>query len=161
MARPNLSASQSYSTYGGTASRQNRHRGNNEMRSSPFVGRDFFEHGDRKSDIFEDDAERTYRPYSGLGRSSIANITLVRDNATVVSTPGGQIYQALAPAAVFDSRHTVLVLWMIDRDCWGRGESFSSITGKLNSFVPNASVSWQERRGDFPVSPGRTVRLAG
>jgi hypothetical protein len=50
----------------------------------------FFEHGDRKSDIFEDDAERTYRPYAGLGRSSIANITLVRDNAAVVSTRQGK-----------------------------------------------------------------------
>jgi glutathionylspermidine synthase len=72
---------------------------------------------------------------------SIANITLVRDNATVVSTPGPykckQIYQSLAPAAVFDNCHTVLGLWMIDRDCCGMGirESFSSITGKLCSFL--------------------------
>jgi hypothetical protein len=45
---------------------------------------------------------------------SIANITLVRDNATVVSTPGPykckQICQALAPAVLFDNRHTVLGL---------------------------------------------------
>ncbi|HEY1993777.1 MAG TPA: glutathionylspermidine synthase family protein [Edaphobacter sp.] len=72
-----------------------------------------------------------------------ANITLVRDNATVVSTPrpynGRQLYQALAPPAVFDNRHTVLGLWMIDQDCCGMGvrESFSPITGNLSSFVPH------------------------
>jgi glutathionylspermidine synthase len=72
-----------------------------------------------------------------------ANITLVRDNATVVSTPGPyngkQIYQALAPAATFDNRHTVLGLWMIDQDCCGMGvrESFSPITDNLSSFVPH------------------------
>jgi glutathionylspermidine synthase len=72
-----------------------------------------------------------------------ANITLVRDNATVVSTPGPyngkQIYQALAPPAIFDNRHTVLGLWMIDQDCCGMGvrESFSPITGNLSSFVPH------------------------
>ncbi|MCU1252388.1 MAG: glutathionylspermidine synthase [Edaphobacter sp.] len=72
-----------------------------------------------------------------------ANITLVRDNATVVSTPGPyngkQIYQALAPPAIFDNRHTVLGLWMIDQDCSGMGvrESFSPITGNLSSFVPH------------------------
>jgi glutathionylspermidine synthase len=72
-----------------------------------------------------------------------ANITLVRDNATVVSTTGPyngkQIYQALAPAAVFDNRHTVLGLWMIDQDCCGMGvrESFSPITGNLSTFLPH------------------------
>lgn len=72
-----------------------------------------------------------------------ANITLVRDNATVVSTPGPyngkQIYQALAPPAVFDNRHTVIGLWMIDQDCCGMGvrESFAPITGNLSSFVPH------------------------
>jgi glutathionylspermidine synthase len=72
-----------------------------------------------------------------------ANITLVRDNATVVSTPGPyngrQIYQALAPPAVFDNRHTVLGLWMVDQDCCGMGvrESFSPITDNLSSFVPH------------------------
>jgi glutathionylspermidine synthase len=72
-----------------------------------------------------------------------ANITLIRDNATVVSTPGPyngkQIYQALAPAAIFDNRHTVLGLWMIDQDCCGMGvrESFSPITDNLSSFVPH------------------------
>jgi glutathionylspermidine synthase len=72
-----------------------------------------------------------------------ANITLVRDNATVISTPGPyngkQIYQALAPPAIFDNRHTVLGLWMIDQDCCGMGvrESFSPITGHLSSFVPH------------------------
>jgi hypothetical protein len=54
------------------------------------------------------------------------------------SPPGKQIYQALALAAVFDNRHTVLGLWMIDQDCCGVGvrESFSPITGNLSSFVP-------------------------
>ena len=72
-----------------------------------------------------------------------ANITLVRDNATVVSTPGPyngkQIYQALAPSAIFDNRHTVLGLWMIDQECCGMGvrESFSPITDNLSSFVPH------------------------
>jgi glutathionylspermidine synthase len=72
-----------------------------------------------------------------------ANITLVRDNATVVSTPGPyngkQIYQALAPRAVFDNHHTVLGLWMVDQDCCGMGvrESFSPITDNLSSFVPH------------------------
>jgi glutathionylspermidine synthase len=72
-----------------------------------------------------------------------ANITLVRDNATVVSTPGPyngkQIYQALAPPAIFDNRHTVLGLWMIDQECCGMGvrESFSPITGNISSFVPH------------------------
>jgi glutathionylspermidine synthase len=72
-----------------------------------------------------------------------ANITLVRDNATVVSTPGPyngrQIVQALAPPAIFDNRHTVLGLWMIDQDCCGMGvrESFGPITGNLSSFVPH------------------------
>lgn len=72
-----------------------------------------------------------------------ANITLVRDNATVVSTPGPyngkQIYQALAPEAVFNFRHTVLGLWMIDQDCCGMGvrESYKPITDNLSSFVPH------------------------
>jgi glutathionylspermidine synthase len=72
-----------------------------------------------------------------------ANITLVRDNQTVVSTSGPyngkQIYQTLAPPAVFDNHHTVLGLWMIDQDCCGMGvrESFSPITGNLSSFVPH------------------------
>jgi glutathionylspermidine synthase len=72
-----------------------------------------------------------------------ANITLVRDNAAIVTTEGPyngkQIYQALAPDAIFDNRHTVLGLWMIDQDCCGMGvrESFSPITGNLSSFVPH------------------------
>ena len=72
-----------------------------------------------------------------------ANITLVRDNATVANTEGPyrgpQILQALAPEAIFDHRHTVLGLWMIDQDCCGMGvrESFSPITGNLSSFVPH------------------------
>jgi glutathionylspermidine synthase len=72
-----------------------------------------------------------------------ANITLVRDNATIVTTEGPyngkQIVQALAPDAIFDNRHAVLGLWMIDQDCCGMGvrESFSPITGNLSSFVPH------------------------
>jgi glutathionylspermidine synthase len=72
-----------------------------------------------------------------------ANITLVRDNATVVTTEGPyngrQIIQALAPPAIFDNRHPVLGLWMIDQDCCGMGirESFSPITGNQSSFVPH------------------------
>ena len=72
-----------------------------------------------------------------------ANITLVRATATVVSTPGPyngkQIYQALAPPAVFDNHHTILGLWMIDQDCCGMGvrESYSPITDNLSSFVPH------------------------
>lgn len=75
-----------------------------------------------------------------------ANITLIRDNQTIVSTPGPyngkQIYQALAPPALFDNHHTVLGLWMIDQDCCGMGvrESFSPITGNLSSFVPHFFV---------------------
>jgi glutathionylspermidine synthase len=72
-----------------------------------------------------------------------ANISVIRDNATVVSTDGPyrgrQIVQALAPSATFDNRHTVLGLWMIDQDCCGLGvrESFSPITDNLSSFVPH------------------------
>ncbi len=72
-----------------------------------------------------------------------ANITLVRDNATVVATVGPylgpQIVQALAPTAIFNNRHPVLGLWMIDQDCCGMGvrESFSPITGNLSSFIPH------------------------
>jgi glutathionylspermidine synthase len=72
-----------------------------------------------------------------------ANITLVRDSAAIATTPGPyngrQIVQALAPDAVFDHRHTVLGLWMIDQDCCGLGvrESFNPITDNLSSFVPH------------------------
>jgi glutathionylspermidine synthase len=72
-----------------------------------------------------------------------SNITLIRDNAAVVSTEGPylgrQIVQALAPPAIFNNRHPILGLWMIDQDCCGLGirESFSPITGNLSSFVPH------------------------
>jgi glutathionylspermidine synthase len=72
-----------------------------------------------------------------------ANITMVRDNATIASTPGPyngkQIYQALAPDAVFNNRHPILGLWMIDQDCCGLGirESAGPITDNLSSFVPH------------------------
>src|SRR5216683_919005 len=57
----------------------------------------------------------------------------------LLSNKGKQIVQALAPPAVFDNRHTVLGLWMIDQDCCGMGvrESFSPITDNLSSFVPH------------------------
>jgi glutathionylspermidine synthase len=77
-----------------------------------------------------------------------ANITLIRDNATIASTPGPyngrQIVQALAPEAVFPDkngspRHPILGLWMIDQDCSGLGirESAGPITDNLSSFVPH------------------------
>jgi len=77
-----------------------------------------------------------------------ANITLVRDNASVVTTDGPyhgkQIYQALAPEAVFPdasgaARHPVLGLWMVDQECCGMGirESSGPITDNLSSFVPH------------------------
>jgi glutathionylspermidine synthase len=77
-----------------------------------------------------------------------ANITMVRDNATIASTPGPyngkQIYQALAPEAVFPektgtARHPILGLWMIDQDCCGLGirESAGPITDNFSSFVPH------------------------
>jgi glutathionylspermidine synthase len=79
-----------------------------------------------------------------------ANITLVRDNATVFSTTGPyngkQIYQALAPEVVFPDnlkpnaqRHPILGLWMIDQDSCGLGirESGGPITDNLSSFVPH------------------------
>ncbi len=83
-----------------------------------------------------------------------ANITLVRDNATVLSTPGPyhgkQICQALAPEVVFTDnlkpnaqRHPILGLWMIDQDSCGLGirESAGPITDNLSSFVPHFFLS--------------------
>ena len=72
-----------------------------------------------------------------------ANVTMVRDGATVAATggpyTGRQIIQALAPDAVFAGRHPVLGLWMIDQDCSGLGirESAGPITDNLSSFVPH------------------------
>ena len=72
-----------------------------------------------------------------------ANIIIIRDNATVASTGGPyngpQIYQALAPEAVFDQRHPILGLWMIDQECCGLGirESAGPITDNVSSFVPH------------------------
>jgi glutathionylspermidine synthase len=72
-----------------------------------------------------------------------ANITIVRDNATVAFTGGPyngpQIYQALAPEAIFDQRFPVLGLWMVDQECCGMGirESSGPITDNLSSFVPH------------------------
>jgi glutathionylspermidine synthase len=75
-----------------------------------------------------------------------ANITIVRDNATIAQTEGTyhgrQIYQALAPDSIFDQRYPVLGLWMIDQECCGMGirESATPITGNLSSFVPHFFV---------------------
>ena len=72
-----------------------------------------------------------------------ANITFVRDNTTVAFTGGPyngpQIYQALAPEAIFDQRFPVLGLWMVDQECCGMGirESSGPITDNLSSFVPH------------------------
>ncbi len=72
-----------------------------------------------------------------------ANITIVRDNATIATTPGPYdgpaIYQALAPEAVFNQRHPILGLWMVDQNCCGLGirESSGPITDNLSSFVPH------------------------
>lgn len=77
-----------------------------------------------------------------------ANITVVRNNATVVSTDGPYggacIVQALGPEATFPDavshpRNPVLGLWMIDQECGGMGirESSGPITDNLSSFVPH------------------------
>ncbi len=72
-----------------------------------------------------------------------ANISLVRNNSLVISTPGPyrgkQIFQKLAPPALFESHHPVLGLWMIDQDCCGLGirESLNPVTDNLSSFVPH------------------------
>ena len=80
-----------------------------------------------------------------------ANITVVRDGATIASTEGPyhgrQIYQALAPDSVFpnergDARHPVLGLWIIDQECAGLGirESGGPITDNFSSFLPHYFV---------------------
>ena len=77
-----------------------------------------------------------------------ANITLVRDGATLEATDGryggAGIVQSLAPEAVFRTdagqvRHPVLGLWMVDQECAGMGirESAGPITGNLSSFIPH------------------------
>ncbi len=72
-----------------------------------------------------------------------ANVTIVRNGATIASTSGPytgpQIIQALTPEAVFDGHHPVLGLWMIDQECCGLGirESTGPITDNLSSFVPH------------------------
>lgn len=94
---------------------------------------------------FADSAPHHLRDYvrKPLFSREGANITLVRDNATVASTDGPyqsrQVVQALAPEAIFDNRHPILGLWMIDQDCCGMGirESSGAITDNLSSFVPH------------------------
>ncbi|WP_263382523.1 glutathionylspermidine synthase family protein [Granulicella arctica] len=75
-----------------------------------------------------------------------ANVTIVRDGATIASTEGPytgrQIIQALAPEAVFNNRHPVLGLWMVDQTCSGLGirESATPITDNYSSFIPHFFV---------------------
>jgi glutathionylspermidine synthase len=77
-----------------------------------------------------------------------ANIRLVRNGQTVVSTDGPYdgacIVQALGPETRFadadgDARYPVLGLWMIDQECGGMGirESAGPVTDNLSSFVPH------------------------
>ena len=72
-----------------------------------------------------------------------ANITVVRNGTPVVSTGGPYtgcgIVQALAPEAIFQGRHPVLGLWMVDQECCGLGirESLGHITDNRSSFVPH------------------------
>jgi glutathionylspermidine synthase len=79
-----------------------------------------------------------------------ANITLVRDGATIASSDGPYdgpaVLQALAPNTGFAdnlkpgaSRSPVLGLWMVDQQCCGLGirESSGLITDNLSSFVPH------------------------
>jgi glutathionylspermidine synthase len=77
-----------------------------------------------------------------------ANVTMVRNNATVAATEGPYdgacIVQALAPETDFrdkagERRFPVLGLWMIDQECGGMGirESAGPITDNLSSFVPH------------------------
>src|SRR5207245_4996180 len=66
-----------------------------------------------------------------------ANITIVREGATLASTGGPYtgpvILQALAPTSTFPdnlkpgaTRHPVLGLWMVDQECCGLGIRESS-----------------------------------
>jgi glutathionylspermidine synthase len=77
-----------------------------------------------------------------------SNITLVRNNVTVVENDGPYdgacVIQALGPETVFpddsgQTRHPVLGLWMIDQECGGMGirESGGPVTDNLSSFVPH------------------------
>jgi glutathionylspermidine synthase len=82
-----------------------------------------------------------------------ANITLVRNGATIASSDGAYdgpaVLQALAPSTGFAdnlktgaSRSPVLGLWMVDQQCCGLGirESSGLITDNLSSFVPHYFV---------------------
>ncbi len=93
---------------------------------------------------FEKDAHRL-RDYVSkpLFSREGANIAVVREGRELARTDGPytgpRIVQALAPAAVFDQRHPVLGLWMVDQECCGLGirESADLVTGNLSSFVPH------------------------
>ncbi|RXH57745.1 glutathionylspermidine synthase family protein [Granulicella sibirica] len=80
-----------------------------------------------------------------------ANVTVVRDGATVFETAGTylgrQIRQALAPDAIFPDadgkpRYPVLGVWIVDQDCCGMGirESRTPVTDNLSSFIPHYFV---------------------
>jgi glutathionylspermidine synthase len=82
-----------------------------------------------------------------------ANITLVRNGATIASSDGPYdgpaVLQALAPSTGFAdnlkpgaSRSPVLGLWMVDQQCCGLGirETSGLITDNLSSFVPHYFV---------------------
>ncbi|HEY6374366.1 MAG TPA: glutathionylspermidine synthase family protein [Edaphobacter sp.] len=97
-----------------------------------------------------DNVSNTLRDYvrKPLFSREGANITVVRNNATIASTDGPYngrpIIQALAPEAVFpekngNPRYPVLGLWMVDQECCGMGirESGTPITDNLSSFLPH------------------------
>ena len=76
-----------------------------------------------------------------------ANISILQPGKQAIQTGGPYgggpfIRQAIAPEAVFDNRHPVLGLWMIDQECGGMGirESAGPITDNLSSFVPHYFV---------------------
>ncbi len=73
-----------------------------------------------------------------------ANVTLVRNGATVLATEGsygseGYIYQAIAEIPEFDGNHPVVGGWVVDHEPAGMGirESTSLITDNLSRFVPH------------------------
>ena len=76
-----------------------------------------------------------------------ANISILQPGKQAIQTGGPYgagpfIRQAIAPEAVFNGRHPVLGLWMIDQECGGMGirESAGPITDNLSSFVPHYFV---------------------
>jgi glutathionylspermidine synthase len=73
-----------------------------------------------------------------------ANVTLVRDGATVEENGGdygdeGYIYQALAPIPDVAGNHPVCGVWVVNHEACGLGirEDTRLITGNLSRFVPH------------------------